>query len=384
MIFRLNEDQLALQRVVSDFAATRLEPFAAKWDEEKIFPAEILQEAAALGLAGIFCDPDYGGSGLGRLDGAVIFEALSRGCTTSAAYLSIHNMVARLLDRYGSIAQKDRWLADLCTMKSFASYCLTEPGAGSDAASLTTKAVKTAGGDYRISGSKMFISGGGRSDLYLVMARTGEGSKGISSFLIEHPSKGLSFGKQERKLGWNAQPTAMVILEDCLVPAEQRLAEEGQGFNLAMQGLDGGRVNIAACSLGTASIALEQTIHYLKTRRQFGKTIGEFQGLQFRLADMATELEAARLMTYRAGWSLDEAEAGRLSRQEAAQAAAMAKRFTTDVGFQLVNQALQMHGGYGYLKDFPFERYVRDLRVHQILEGTNEIMRVIIARQLLS
>ncbi len=377
MPFDLNEEQRAIQEAARAFAEGEMLPHAARWDEEKIFPEETLRQAAALGFGGIYCGEDVGGSGLTRLDAALVFEELAAACPSTAAYISIHNMAAWMVDSFGSDALRRRVLPQLMTMEHFASYCLTEPGAGSDAASLKTRAERK-GDRYVLNGSKAFISGGGRSDLYVVMCRTGEpGPKGISTLAVPGDTPGLSFGAQERKLGWNSQPTAMVNFEDAEVPAENLVGQEGDGFKIAMMGLDGGRVNIAACSLGGARASLEAALAYVKERKQFGRALAEFQALQFRLADMATELEAARLMVHRAAGKLDQGAPDKLV------ACAMAKRLATDRAFDIVNQALQLHGGYGYLKDFPIERYLRDLRVHQILEGTNEIMRVIIARQLL-
>jgi alkylation response protein AidB-like acyl-CoA dehydrogenase len=321
---------------------------------------------------------DQGGTGLSRLDAAIVFEELATGCTSTAAYLSIHNMVAWMIDAFGSAAQRARWLPDLMTMERLASYCLTEPGAGSDAAALATRAARQ-GDRYLLNGSKAFISGAGASDVYACMVRTGgEGARGISCVLVERGAAGLSFGKQEKKLGWRSQPTAMVVFEDCRVPAENRIGAEGEGFKIAMAGLDGGRINIAACALGAARACYERARAHLLERRQFGRPLAEFQALQFRLADMATELEAARLMVWRAAARLDRGAA------DATLACAMAKRFATDVAFEVCNDALQLHGGYGYIKDYEIERYLRDVRVHQILEGTNEIMRLIIARRLLA
>ncbi|HYM02600.1 MAG TPA: isobutyryl-CoA dehydrogenase [Stellaceae bacterium] len=377
MDFRLSEEQLAIQDVARDFAAREFAPNAARWDEECIFPVDALRAAAALGFAGIYVGEDVGGAGLKRLDAAVIFEELSTGCVSTAAYLSIHNMASWMIDRFGNAEQRRRFLPKLVAMEHFASYCLTEPGAGSDAASLKTRAVRQ-GDHYVVNGAKAFISGGGASDIYVCMLRTGgDGPSGISCIVVEKDTPGLSFGKREKKLGWNSQPTAMVIFEDCRVPAANRLGEEGDGFKIAMMGLDGGRLNVSACSLGGARACLDAARAYLGERSQFGKKLAEFQALQFRLADMATELDAARLMVWRGAQSLDGAD------PEATMHCAMAKRFATDVGFEVCNHALQLHGGYGYLKDFPIERNLRDVRVHQILEGTNEIMRVIIARRLL-
>jgi alkylation response protein AidB-like acyl-CoA dehydrogenase len=336
-----------------------------------------MREAAALGMAGIYVSESHGGSGLSRLDAALIIEALATGCPTIAAYISIHNMVAGMIDTYGSAAQKSAYLPKLCSMEWLSSYCLTEPAAGSDAAALRTRAVRD-GDDYVLNGAKQFISGAGASDLYLVMARTGAaGAGGISAFLIEKGTPGLSFGPNEHKMGWNAQPTAQVIFEDCRIPASAMLGPEGIGFKIAMAGLDGGRLNIAAASLGGAQTALNKAVIYLGERQAFGQKIGNFQALQFRIADMATELEAARLLLWRAASALDAKS------PDATKLCAMAKRFGTDAGFEIANQALQLHGGYGYLADYGIEKIVRDLRVHQILEGTNEIMRMIISRQVL-
>src|SRR5579863_8550583 len=377
MDFRLSEEQLAIQDVARDFAAREFAPNAARWDEECIFPVDALRAAAALGFAGIYVGEDVGGAGLKRLDAAVIFEELATGCVSTAAYLSIHNMASWMIDRFGNAEQRRQFLPKLVAMEHFASYCLTEPGAGSDAASLKARAVRQ-GDHYVVNGAKAFISGGGASDIYVCMLRTGgDGPSGISCIVVEKDTPGLSFGKREKKLGWNSQPTAMVIFEDCRVPTANRLGEEGDGFKIAMMGLDGGRLNVSACSLGGARACLDAARAYLGERSQFGKKLAEFQALQFRLADMATELNAARLMVWRGAQSLDGAD------PEATMHCAMAKRFATDIGFEVCNQALQLHGGYGYLKDFPIERNLRDVRVHQILEGTNEIMRVIIARRLL-
>jgi isobutyryl-CoA dehydrogenase len=378
MDFNFSEEQRAIKETARDFAEREFAPHAARWDEECIFPVEALRAAAGLGFAGIYVGEDVGGTGLGRLDAALIFEELATGCVSTAAYLSIHNMAAWMIDRFGSDAQRQRLLPKLVSMEHFASYCLTEPGAGSDAASLRTRAVRI-GDYYVVNGAKAFISGGGASDLYVAMVRTGgEGPSGISCLVVEKEAPGLSFGKREKKLGWNSQPTAMVLFENCRVPVANRLGEEGDGFKIAMAGLDGGRLNVSACSLGGARASLEAARRYMGERSQFGKKLAEFQALQFRLADMATELDAARLMVWRAALSLERAD------PDATLHCAMAKRFATDAGFAVCNEALQLHGGYGYLKDFPIERYLRDVRVHQILEGTNEIMRVIIARRLLA
>ncbi|MFO1015263.1 MAG: acyl-CoA dehydrogenase family protein [Caulobacteraceae bacterium] len=377
MDFGLSDDQRAIQAAAEAFAADELAPHSARWDAERHFPVESLRQAAALGFGGIYVREDVGGSGLGRLDAALIFEALSGGDVATAAFLSIHNMASWMIDRFGSENLRAKYLPRLTTMELIASYCLTEPGAGSDAAGLATTATRD-GDDYILNGTKAFISGAGTSDLYVVMARTGgAGGGGVSTLVVEKDMPGLSFGAEERKMGWNAQPTAMVHFDKVRVPAANRVGEEGQGFRIAMAGLDGGRVNIAACSLGGASTALALAKDYITQRRQFGRPLADFQALQFKLADMATELEAARLMVRRAAAAMDAGDPA------ATRLCAMAKRFATDAGFEVANQALQLHGGYGYLKDYPLERIVRDLRVHQILEGTNEIMRVIIARELL-
>ena len=377
MDFSLSEEQLAFQQMAADFAQNELEPHAAEWDETSFFPIETLRQAAALGFGGIYVRDDVGGSSLSRLDAAIIFEELSKGCTSTAAYVSIHNMAAWMIDCFGNEEQRQRWLPSMCNMDIFGAYCLTEPNSGSDAASLRTKA-ELDGDHYVLNGSKAFISGGGTADIYLVMVRTGQpGPKGISCIAVEKDSPGLSFGAQERKLGWKSQPTAEVIFENCRVPAANLIGQEGQGFSIAMSGLDGGRLNIGACSLGGAQFCLDRAISYMKERKQFGRPIADFQALQFRIADMATELESARLMLHRAALSVDE------KKPEATRQAAMAKRLATDIGFNVVNQALQLHGGYGYLRDYPIERFFRDVRVHQILEGTNEVMRLIISRDLL-
>ena len=377
MDFTLNADRQAIQDLARSFAAAELAPHSARWDEDKVFPVDVMRKAAGLGFAGIYVSEDVGGSGLGRLDAALIFEALSEGDVSTAAFMSIHNMASWMIDRFGSDALRRKYLPRMTTMELIASYCLTEPGSGSDAAAMRTTARRD-GEDYVLNGGKAFISGAGVSDLYLVMARTGgPGAKGVSAFVVEKGSKGLSFGANERKMGWNSQPTAQVLFDEVRVPSENRIGEEGEGFRFAMMGLDGGRVNIAACSLGGATLALKTATDYLATRQQFNRPLSDFQALQFRLADMATELEAGRLMVYRAAGAMDAGD------PNATKYCAMAKRFATDAGFAVANQALQLHGGYGYLRDYPLERIVRDLRVHQILEGTNEIMRVIISRELL-
>jgi len=376
MDFNLTDDQRAIQDAAQAFAEAELAPHSARWDEEKHFPVDVLRKAAALGFAGIYIGDDVGGSGLTRLDASIVFEQLSRGDVSVAAYLSIHNMAAWMIDRVGSPELRQRFLPGLTSMDLLASYCLTEPGAGSDAASLRTTA-RLDGDCYVVNGSKAFISGGGVSDIYVVMVRTGEpGPKGISALVIEKGSEGLSYGAQEKKMGWNAQPTAQVNFDNLRVPVANRIGAEGEGFRIAMTGLDGGRVNIASCSLGGAGFALDTAQAYLKERQQFGRPLADFQALQFKIADMATELESARLMVRRAAAAMDGRD------PQATKYCAMAKRFATDAGFDIANQALQLHGGYGYLRDYPLERIVRDLRVHQILEGTNEVMRVIIAREM--
>jgi alkylation response protein AidB-like acyl-CoA dehydrogenase len=377
MQFALTEDQLAIRDMARAFAAERIAPHALEWDERKHFPLDVMREAAALGIGGIYIRDDVGGSAMTRFDAALIFEALAQGCPTVSAFISIHNMASWMIDAYGSDEQRRKWLPRLCTMELAASYCLTEPGAGSDAAALRTRAVRD-GDHYVVSGQKQFISGAGAGDLYVVMVRTGgDGAGGVSTLVVEQGTPGLSFGANERKMGWNAQPTRAVIFDNARVPVANRLGEEGIGFKIAMAGLDGGRLNIAACSLGGAQSALDKSLAYMKERRAFGKRLDEFQALQFRIADMATELEAARTFLWRAAAALDRKDA------DATMLCAMAKRFGTDVGFEVANQALQLHGGYGYLAEYGIEKIVRDLRVHQILEGTNEIMRLIVARKLI-
>ena len=373
----LSEEQSAIQDMARNFATEKLAPHAKQWDEDKHFPVDTLREMAGLGFAGIYLQEEHGGSGLSRFDAALIFEALSGGCTSTAAYMTIHNMVSWMIDSFGSAEQRAKYLPRLTSMEWIASYCLTEPGSGSDAGAMRSRALRD-GDHYVLNGSKAFISGSGVSDIYVAMVRTGdEGAKGVSCFIIEKGTPGLSFGANEKKMGWNNQPTAQVIFEDCRVPVENRIGEEGEGFKFAMMGLDGGRLNIAACSLGTAQRAFDMALEYAKTREQFGQSIAEFQAIQFKLADMATDLEAARLMLYEAAKTLDDGKA------EKTRKSAMAKRFVTDTCFNVANEALQIHGGYGYLQDYEVERMVRDLRVHQILEGTNEVMRMIIARDLL-
>jgi alkylation response protein AidB-like acyl-CoA dehydrogenase len=377
MNFDLSEEQEAFAATARDFARSEMMPHARAWDEGEIFPIDTLRQAAALGFAAIYVGEDVGGAGLSRLDATLIFEELAQGCTSTAAYLSIHNMAAWMIDTFGTDAQRHRFLPKLVTMEHLASYCLTEPGAGSDAASLSTRAVRD-GDDYVIDGAKAFISGGGVSDVYLVMVRTGgAGPHGISCFVVEKGTPGLTFGAREKKLGWKSQPTAMVMFDHCRVPADNRLGEEGGGFAIAMAGLDGGRLNIGACSIGGAQFCLDRTIDYMRERKQFGTRLADMQALRFRVADYATELEAARLMVRRAAVAVGRGD------EPARRLAAMAKRLATDTGFDVVNGCLQLHGGYGYLADHPIERVLRDVRVHQILEGTNEVMRLIVSRDLL-
>lgn len=374
--FSLDAEHIALRDMARAFADEVFAPNALAWDQARHFPVAEMRQAAALGMGGISVAEDVGGSGLSRLASTLIFEALATGCPTVAAYMSIHNMVASMIDAAGSNEQRRRYLPKLCTMEFLASYCLTEPGAGSDAAALSTRAVRD-GDCYVLNGQKQFISGAGASDLYVVMARSGSaGASGISALVVPADTPGLSFGANERKMGWNAQPTRAVVFADARVPLSNRLGAEGDGFKIAMAALDSGRLNIAACSLGGAQCALDKALDYVQQRRAFGKRLDEFQALQFRLADMATELEAARALLWRAAAASDRKDAN------ATQLCAMAKRFVTDSCFEVANQALQLHGGYGYLSELGIEKIVRDLRVHQILEGTNEIMRLIVARSL--
>ena len=377
-MFELPEETIALRDTALAFARDRILPNAQRWDEERHLPVDVLREAAALGMAGLYVREESGGAGLTRLDAACVFEALAYGCPTVSAFLSIHNMVAWMIDRYGDEAQRAEWLPPLLTMEKIASYCLTEPGSGSDAAALSTRAVRDNAG-YVLNGTKQFISGAGVSDLYLTMVRTGrDGPAGVSALLIPKDTPGLSFGANEKKMGWNAQPTRAVILDNAQLPARALLGEEGQGFRFAMSGLDGGRLNIAACSLGGAQRAMDIALDYVKQRRAFGRAVSDFQATQFRLADMATELEVARGFLWRACAKLDAGA------PDATRFCAMAKRHVTDAGSRIADEALQLLGGYGYLADYGIEKIVRDLRVHRILEGTNEIMRVIIARSLLA
>ncbi|MCK9553992.1 isobutyryl-CoA dehydrogenase [Aquamicrobium sp.] len=375
--FELTEDQRAIQEMARAFAEDRVAPHALEWDREKRFPTDVIRETGPLGLGGIYVRDDVGGSALSRLDAVLVFEALSQACPAFSSFISIHNMAASMIDRYGSEEQRQRFVPKLTSMEWLASYCLTEPGSGSDAAALRTKAVRD-GDHYVLNGVKQFISGAGDSEIYVVMARTGEdGSKGISTFVVEKDTPGLSFGANEHKMGWHMQSTRQVVFEDCPVPAANMLAQEGKGFSIAMSGLDGGRLNIGACSLGGAQSALDKALAYAGERKAFGKSIDQFQALQFRLADMETELQAARIFLYTAAAKMDA------KAHDTSKWSAMAKRFVTDTGFRVANDALQLLGGYGYLHDYGIEKLVRDLRVHQILEGTNEIMRLIIARHMI-
>jgi alkylation response protein AidB-like acyl-CoA dehydrogenase len=377
MDFGLSEEETAIQEMAAAFAAEELAPHAVDWDQRKFFPVDTLRKAGSLGFGGIYVRDDFGGAGLSRLAAVVIFEALAKGCPSIAAYISIQNMCAWMIDQFGSTEQRERWVPKLASTEYLASYCLTEPGSGSDAAALRTRAERD-GNCYVLTGAKQFISGAGVSDLYIVMARSGEaGPRGISAFVVEKGTAGLSFGANERKMGWNAQPTCSVSFDRVRVPVDNRLGPEGRGFNMAMAGLDGGRVNIGACSLGGGQNALDRAITYMRDRKAFGKSLTEFQALQFQLADMASELEAARTFLWRAACALDT------KAPDATRLCAMAKRLATDSGFRVANDALQLHGGYGYLSEYVIEKILRDLRVHQILEGTNEIMRVVVARSLL-
>ncbi|MFH0518638.1 acyl-CoA dehydrogenase family protein [Streptomyces sp. M41] len=372
----LTEDQQALVETTLDFAQDHLAPHALDWDRDKHFPVDVLRKAAGLGLGGVYVREESGGSGLTRADGVLVFETLASGCPSIAGYLSIHNMVAWMIERYGDTVQRERWLPRLCAMEDLGSYCLTEPGAGSDAAALTTRAVRD-GDHWVLTGVKQFISGAGASQLYIVMARTGgEGPQGVSAFVVDKDDRGLSFGPDERKMGWNAQPTRQVILDEVRLPADRLLGRAGDGFRIAMSGLNGGRLGIAACSLGGARSALDRSLAHLADREAFGARLLDAQALRFRLADMATELAAARALVQQAAQALDRGD------PQAPYLCAMAKRFATDTGYSVADRALQLHGGYGYLSEYGIEKIVRDLRVHQILEGTNEIMRVIVARGL--
>ncbi|MDW1869053.1 acyl-CoA dehydrogenase family protein [Vibrio sp. Vb0598] len=378
MDFELNEDQRAFADTAQQFVDERLAPMAAEWDEKQIFPKDVLREAGELGFLSLYTPEEHGGLGLSRLDASIIFEQLSMGCTSTTAFMTIHNMVSWMIASFATDEAKTQFCPKLVTGEWLGSYCLTEPNAGSDAAALTTSATKK-GDKYVINGGKTFISGAGETDVLVVMARTGEaGAKGVSAFVVPAHADGISYGRKEPKMGWNSQPTRAVTFENVVIPASHLLGEEGQGFVFAMKGLDGGRINIATCSVGTAQQALEQATQYIQERKQFGKPLAQFQALQFKLADMATELVAARQLVRYAASKLDRND------PDATAYCAMAKRFATDVGFQVCDQALQLYGGYGYIKEYPMERHFRDVRVHQILEGTNEIMRLIIARRLLS
>ena len=376
MDFALSQEQQAIREMALGFALERIGPFATEWENAGTIPRDVLADIGSLGLGGICVSEAFGGSGLTRLDATLVFEALSQACPSVAAFVSIHNMCAWMIDRYGSDALKAQLLPDLCSMRKIASYCLTEPGSGSDAAALRTRATRSGTG-YLLDGTKAFISGGNYSDLYIVMCRTGgAGAKGISAVVVSSPSPGLSFGAFERKMGWKAQPTAQVQFDKCPVEGANLIGEEGKGFTYAMAGLDGGRLNIAACALGGAQAALDKAVVYMQERTAFGAPLADFQALQFKVADMETELQAARTFLYQAAWKLDN------QTPDAGKFCAMAKRLVTDTAFDVANSALQLHGGYGYLVDYGIEKIVRDLRVHQILEGTNEIMRVIIARHM--
>jgi alkylation response protein AidB-like acyl-CoA dehydrogenase len=375
--FQLTEDQRAIQELARRFTAEHITPFAAEWDERHIFPVDTIRRTAELGFGAIYVSEDGGGIGLGRLEAALIMEAMAYGCPATSAFVSIHNMTSWMLDTYGSAELKARYLPAMVTMEQLGSYCLTEPGSGSDAAALRTTA-RREGDDYVVSGTKQFISGAGENEIYLVMARTGDDTPaGISCLLVERDWPGVSFGAPERKLGWHAQPTATVNLDAVRVPVANRIGGEGEGFRIAMAGLDGGRLNIGACSLGGGQRCLDEAVRYTKERQQFGRAIAEFQNTQFTLADMATELEAARALLYLAAAKVTDGAADKT------RFAAMAKRLATDTGSAVVDRALQLHGGYGYLMDYPIERFWRDLRVHSILEGTNQVMRLIVGRDLL-
>ncbi|MGI9836753.1 acyl-CoA dehydrogenase family protein [Vibrio parahaemolyticus] len=378
MDFELNEDQLAFAEVAKQFADQMLAPHAAEWDENHHFPKDVLRQAGELGFLSIYTPPEHGGLGLSRLDAAIIFEQLAMGCTATTAFMTIHNMATWMITSFAKAEVAQKFSADIISGEKLASYCLTEPNAGSDAASLTTSAVRD-GEEFVLNGAKVFISGAGDTDVLVVMARScGEGAGGVSAFVVPADIEGISYGKKEAKMGWNCQPTRMITFENVRIPADYLLGEEGEGFKFAMLGLDGGRINIATCSVGTAQQALNEAKQYMTERKQFGRSLAQFQALQFKLADMATELVAARQMVRFAAAKLDAQHA------EKSAYCAMAKRFATDVGFKVCDQALQIHGGYGYIKEYPVERHFRDVRVHQILEGTNEIMRLIISRRLLT
>lgn len=380
MDFDLNEDQVAFQDAARSFAEKELEPNAAEWDADKIFPRDVIKQAGDLGFCGLYCPPEVGGLGLSRLDSSLILEQLAMGCTSTTAFISIHNMATWMIAEYGSEDSVNEFCPALVAGEQLASYCLTEPGSGSDAASIRTNAKLSDDGEhYVVNGSKMFISGGGATDILVVMLKTSdEGAKGVSTLVIPADSEGITYGKNLEKMGWHSQPTTEITFSDVKVPAKNRLGQEGDGFKIAMKGLDGGRINIATCSIGTAQAAVNRSQRYMLERKQFGQTLSQFQALQFKLADMVTELVAARQMVRLAAYKIDQGHS------EAATYSAMAKRFATDVGFQVCNEALQLHGGYGYMQEYPLERYIRDNRVHQILEGTNEIMRLIISRRVLS
>ncbi|MFB9885318.1 acyl-CoA dehydrogenase family protein [Balneatrix alpica] len=377
MDFNLTDDQQAFVDAARQFAMAEMAPHAAEWDLQQTFPVEVIRQAGEMGFCGLYTPEAYGGMGLSRLDASLVFEQLAMGCTSTTAYITIHNMVTWMIASFAKPEVAEEWVPELAVGQKLGSYCLTEPGAGSDAASLRTSARKE-GDDYVLNGSKMFISGAGSTDVLVVMARTGgEGPKGISAFLVPANLPGIIYGRKEDKMGWNSQPTRLITFEEVRVPAQYLLGSEGEGFKFAMKGLDGGRINIATCSVGTAQQAINEAVQYMHERKQFGKELGQFQALQFKIADMATELVAARQMVRLAAFKLDEGHS------DATTYCAMAKRFATDVGFNVCNEALQIFGGYGYIKEYPMERHVRDNRVHQILEGTNEIMRVIIARRVL-
>lgn len=380
MDFDLSEDQIAYQDAARSFAEKALEPHAAEWDADKVFPREVIREAGSLGFCGLYCPPEVGGLGLNRLDSSLVLEQLAMGCTSTTAFISIHNMTTWMIAEYGSEQTVQELYPDLVSGEQLASYCLTEPGSGSDAASIRTNAkLSEDGSHYVVNGSKMFISGAGETDVLLVMLKTADtGAKGVSSLVIPADAPGVSYGQNLEKMGWHSQPTREITFTDVKVPVKNRLGKEGDGFKIAMKGLDGGRINIATCSLGTAQAAINRSQQYMLERKQFGQSLSQFQALQFKLADMVTELVAARQMVRLAAYKIDQ------NHSEATTYSAMAKRFATDVGFQVCNEALQLHGGYGYMQEYPLERYIRDNRVHQILEGTNEIMRLIISRRVLS
>ena len=379
MDFNLSEDQIAFRDAARAFAQNEMAPHAAQWDAEHTFPVDVIKKAGEMGFCGIYVPEEAGGMGLSRLDASVIIEELAMGCTSTTAYITIHNMATWMIASFADEALRDEFAPAMAMGEKLGSYCLTEPGAGSDAGSLRTSARRD-GDDFVLNGSKMFISGAGSTDVLVVMARTGtqeDGPKGISAFVVPADAEGIHYGKAEEKMGWNSQPTRLITFEDVRIPARYMIGNKGDGFKIAMKGLDGGRINIATCSLGAAQAAINDTQRYMQEREQFGKPLASFQALQFKLADMATELVAARQMVRLAAFKLDSGD------PEATAYCAMAKRFATDIGFQVCNEALQLHGGYGYIKEYPLERHFRDVRVHQILEGTNEIMRLIIARRLL-